>query len=100
MTSKVGFVTDGLFIFSWTQEHQSVGNADGLSCLPIRPDLCFDGQNHGNINVIESVQEEKLDNLPVKASDIAVQTSKNPVLKHFVWKDGQSNPPNKPLEMN
>ena len=51
---------------------------DGCSRLPTRPDLSFDRQN---INVIELVQEENLDNLPVKASDIATETSKDPVLK-------------------
>jgi len=46
-------------------------------------------QNHGDINVIELVHEEKLDDLPVKASDIATATSKDPILKqvkHFVLK--------------
>ena len=71
-------------VYSFSIEYKSTkvfGNADGLSRLPTRPDLSFDRQNHGKINIIELVHEEKLDNLPVKASDIAVKTSKDPVLK-------------------
>ena len=71
-----------LFIFSIEYKSTKVlGNADRLSRLPTGPDLSFDRQNHGNINIIELVHAEKLDNLPVKASDIAVETSKDPVLK-------------------
>ena len=42
------------------------GNADGLSRLPVGPDQCFDRQNYGRINVIELLQVEKLEELPVK----------------------------------
>ena len=78
--------------YSFTIEYKNTnvfGNADGLSRLPTGPDLSFDRQNHGNINIIELIQEEKLDDLPVKASDIATETSKDPVLKqvrHFILK--------------
>jgi len=70
--------------YSFSIEYKSTkvfGNTDGLSRLPTGPDLFFDGQNHGNVNITESVNEEKLDDLPVKPSDIAIGTSKDPVLK-------------------
>ena len=89
--------------YSFSIEYKNTavfGNADGLSRLPTGPDLCFDKQNHGDINVIELVHEEKLDDLPVKASDIATATSKDPVLKqvkHFVLKGWPRQAPNQAL---
>ena len=65
------------------------GNADGLSRLPVGPDICFDRQNHGKVNVTELLQMEKLEELPVTASDLATETTKDPVLKqvkHFSLK--------------
>ena len=57
------------------------GNADGLSWLPAGPDQCFDRQNYGKINMTELLQVEKLEELPVKASDLATETNRDPVLK-------------------
>ena len=78
--------------YSYDIEYKSTkifGNADGLSRLPVGPDQCFDRQNYGRINVIELLQVEKLEELPVKASDLATETSKDPILKqvkHFTLK--------------
>ena len=86
----MGTNTDGLFLCHIEYKStKTFGNADGLSHLPVEPDQCFDRQNYGRINVIELLQVEKLEELPVKASDLATETSKDPILKqvkHFTLK--------------
>ena len=70
--------------YSFHIEYKSTavfGNADGLSRLPAGPDRCFDRQNYGKINMTELLQVEKLEKLPVKASDLATETNRDPVLK-------------------
>ena len=71
------------------KSNKTFGNADGLLRLPVGPDQCFDRQNYGRINVVKLLQVEKLEELPVKASNLATETSKDPILKqvkHFTLK--------------
>ena len=78
--------------YSFHIEYKSTavfGNADGLSRLPAGPDRYFDRQNYGKINMTELLQVEKLEELPVKASDLAAETNRDPVLKqvkNFIFK--------------
>ena len=70
--------------YSFEIEYKSIkifGNADGLSRLPVGRDRGFDTQNYGKINVTELLQVEKLEELPVKASDLATETNKDLILK-------------------
>ena len=70
--------------YSFNIEYKSTkmfGNADGLSRLPVGPDQYFDRQNYGRVNVTALLQVEKLEELPIKASDLASETNKDPILK-------------------
>ena len=85
-----------LMDYSFHIEYKSTavfGNADGLSRLPAGPDRCFDRKNYGKINMTELLQVEKLEELPVKASDLAAETNRYPVLKQvkiFILKGCQN----------
>jgi len=71
-------------------------NAHGLSWLPTGPDLRFDKQNHGDINVIALVNEEKLDDLHVKlviSPQQPARTLSSNKWNILFWRDD----PNKPL---
>ena len=52
-----------------------------MSRLPVGPDQDFDTQNYGKINGTELLQVEKLEELPVNASDLGTETNKDPILK-------------------
>jgi hypothetical protein len=56
------------------------GQADGLSRLPIGPDTTFDKQDPDEIHVINSIQQELQNNLPIRAAQIATATQKDPIL--------------------
>jgi len=59
---------------------KNFGQADGLSRLPIGPDLTFDKQDPGDIHIISSIQQELQRNLPVRAAQVAEATRKDPIL--------------------
>ena len=56
------------------------GHADGLSRLPIGPDLDFDSQDPGETKSIMFIQQELQRELPLRANDIARATRKDPIL--------------------
>lgn len=56
------------------------GQADGLSRLPIGPDLQFDKQDPGENRVIALIRKELQSQIPVRASQIAQSTRKDPIL--------------------
>jgi hypothetical protein len=82
--------------YSYDIEYRSThdfGQADGLSRLPIGPDILFDQQDPGETRVIASIQQELQQELPIRASDVAQATRKDPVLvkvHHYVLSEWPS----------
>lgn len=63
------------------------GQADGLSRLPIGPDNEFDTTDPSENQVMASIQEEMLNDLPIRSSEIAKATRSDSILKqvhHFI----------------
>ena len=61
------------------------GNADGLSQLPVGPDVVFDSQDPGNICAVHNAQQELLQNLQITANDIVKSTHTNSVLSKLKY---------------
>lgn len=84
--------------YSFNIQYRSTNNfgqADGLSRLPIGPDAEFDKEDSTESHTIDLVQCEHLFELPLRASDIARATRRDPILVrvyHYVlsgWPDTQ-----------
>ena len=58
---------------------QQFGNVDGV-CLQVF-DKTFDSLDPGRICVVQNIYEQQIQDLPLKAGDIAQETAKDPTLK-------------------
>jgi transposase InsO family protein len=76
--------------YSYDIEYRSThnfGQADGLSRLPVGPDIQFDNQDPGETQLIALIQQELQKDLPIRASQVAHATRKDPILvqvHHYV----------------
>ncbi|CAF3495196.1 unnamed protein product [Rotaria socialis] len=63
------------------------GQADGLSRLPVGPDVSFDNLDPGAVRLVATIQEEIQKELPLRASHIAKTTRKDLILQqvyHYI----------------
>ncbi|CAF5043164.1 unnamed protein product, partial [Rotaria socialis] len=63
------------------------GQADGLSRLPVGPDVSFDNLDPGAVRLVATIQEEIQKEFPLRASHIAKTTRKDLILQqvyHYI----------------